>query len=147
MRCVGQTAKRLLFFCGYKASLPPETINRLHQCTAMNGCSTNRPAVRKCREDHPGSTTKQTQIAKPLFHTGKGGDSNICDEGYFINYYLLSTLAHFGKPARFVDVTQDDVTEGFMVRPLVRALLNIAGKGRRMARRSLKIFGLISFSG
>jgi uncharacterized peroxidase-related enzyme len=51
---------------------------------------------------------------------------NVCT--FCSNSHLNASLAHFGQPARFIDVTRDDVTEGLAVRPLVRALLTIAGK-------------------
>jgi uncharacterized peroxidase-related enzyme len=44
------------------------------------------------------------------------------------NTHLNASLAHFGEPARFIDVTKDNVTEGLKVRPVVQALLSIAGK-------------------
>lgn len=51
---------------------------------------------------------------------------NVCT--FCSNSHLNASLAHFGKSARFIDVTRDDVAEGLEVRPLVRALLTIAGK-------------------
>lgn len=44
------------------------------------------------------------------------------------NSHLNASLVHFGKPARFIDVTKDNVTEGLEVRPVVQVLLTIAGK-------------------
>jgi len=58
---------------------------------------------------------------------------NVCT--FCSNSHLNASLAHFGAPARFIDVTQDDVTDGLVIRPVVRALLAIAGKVQESGRK------------
>jgi uncharacterized peroxidase-related enzyme len=51
---------------------------------------------------------------------------NVCH--FCCNSHLNAALHHAGLPARLVDVTKEEVTEGLEVRPVVGALLAIAGK-------------------
>ncbi len=57
---------------------------------------------------------------------------NVCS--FCSNSHLNASLYHFGVPSRFIDVTKDDVTEGLQVRPVVKALLRIAGKVQESGR-------------
>lgn len=53
------------------------------------------------------------------------------------NSHYNASLAHFELDARFVDVTKDDVRNGITIRPVVKALLTIAGKVQQSGRNVL----------
>ena len=105
----------------------------------------NMPGIVGLMMQWPHTARALNGVAEVLLQTNEGlsaaereliaahvSQLNTCS--FCSNTHLNASLAHFEKPARFIDVTKDSVTDGLEIRPVMQALLNIASKVQESGR-------------
>lgn len=104
--------------------------------------TTDIPGIRQAMADYPRTAKPLQELTEVLLRcddgltpgereliaasVSRGNECNYCS-----NAHLNAALCHFERPPRLIDPTADDVTDGIQVRPVVRALLDVADQVRR----------------
>jgi uncharacterized peroxidase-related enzyme len=107
--------------------------------------TTDTPGIRQAMIDYPETAKPLNELAERLLRTdeelsrgereliaayvSRGNECNYCS-----NSHLSAALVHLELPSRMIDVMTDDVTDGVEVRPVVRALLDVAAQVRQGGR-------------
>ncbi len=99
----------------------------------------NLPGIVGPMVQYPETAKALNQLAQVLLQTDEGltkaereliaahvSQLNVCT--FCSNSHLNASLAHFGEAPRFIDVTRQSASEGLTIRPVVEALLRVAGK-------------------
>lgn len=99
----------------------------------------NLPGIIGLMTQYPQTAKALNQLAQVLLQTDEGltkaereliaahvSQLNTCT--FCSNSHLNASLAHFGKAPRFIDVKLESAREGLTIRPVVEALLQVAGK-------------------
>ena len=101
--------------------------------------SNNLPGIIGLLTQYPQTAQALNQLAQVLLQMGQGltqaereliaahvSQLNACT--FCSNTHLNASLAHFQEAPRFIDVSRESASEGLTVRPVVEALLQVAGK-------------------
>jgi uncharacterized peroxidase-related enzyme len=97
------------------------------------------PGIVQAMTDYPATAKPMNELAELLLRTDEEltrGERELIaahvsklNHCFFCsNCHLNVSLQHHKLPPRLIDPLRDDVTDGIEVRPVVKALLNVAGK-------------------
>jgi uncharacterized peroxidase-related enzyme len=97
------------------------------------------PGISGLMQDHPEFARPLNALAEALLQKNEGlsmgereliaahvSQLNSCT--FCCNCHVNASLTHFEAEPRFIDVLKDSVQDGLEIRPVVKALLRIAGK-------------------